>query len=169
MKKIRTLNDLVRRLALNDAEAAFRMLTEIGGMEPGRHTREPDMLDYDGDAMRPFESMSTSLEGFPLTVTEYPYGTTTASLGNSTVTLVHRKRQGSEFVDSYYVYEKALERFRATGMFGDVEDHDPDSFMELLREHGILAVNGLDVKNAWNPQYLRFLREREACAAVMDE
>lgn len=168
MIRIRSLTDMVRRLAMNDPEAAFLMLEDVPGLEHDRR-QGPELLDYDGDPVRPYETRSTYLDGCTVAITEYPYGTVAISIADGQAIIVRRKQQGSVFRVSHYVHEQALERLRATGMFGEIEDHDPSSFMELLAEHGILKANGLNPRNAWDPDYVGFLHERRACAAVIDE
>jgi hypothetical protein len=169
MKELRSMSDILRRLALADPQKVFEALEDAHGLTRIDAWREPVMLDYDGDETRADSALHVRLDGTPVTIAHYPYGTITASIGTDHMTVVRRERQGHRFAESFYVYEEVLERFRATGRFGEIEEHDPQSFLDLLGEHRILEEFSLAPEgDPCDRDYVSFLREHDAPASVVD-
>ena len=168
MADITRMTDVIRHMALADPQRAFDVIGQMYNLAPSRPQYEPVMIDYDGDEVSAHTARSCLVDEGQVTIAEYPQGTTTASIGSDHMTVVRREWRGKEALVSHYVFDERLERFRATGAFGEIEDMDPWSFMELLREHRVLEEFSLEPKAPDDDGYVAFLREHGASANVID-
>lgn len=166
--RIDSLTSIIGAIAMRDPDTAFDVARTVEGMREWPIRRQPDMMDYDGDPTRPYGAVGVEFHDGPVSVVEYPYGTDVVVIGSEALTIVRRTRRGEETGTWTYVHAADLERFRATGRFGEIEDHDPGSFLELLTEHGLLAEFGIDPRgDETDAAYVAFLRERGACDGVI--
>lgn len=163
-----SMKHLLRTLALSDPKKAFDTARTPYNLHDANTRHIVQVMDYEGDMCSAFSARSSLMDEGYVTITEYPYGMETITFGSDELILVLRMRRGDVYGEFHYVYEDALERYRATGVIGDVEDHDPGSFLDLLKEHGILEAEGIDAKDTWDPRYVEWLRENGAGSGVVD-
>lgn len=169
MTDITSLVDIIRHMALADPQRAFEAGSSMYGLRPARPQFEPKMLDYDGDEVSAYEAQSNTVDGGQVTLAHYPQSTSTVSMGSEFMTIVRREWRGKEHLVSHYVFDERLEPFRATGVFGEIEDMDADGFLELLREHRILEEFSLSPNTPDEAEYAAFLRERGASGNVIED
>lgn len=168
MGEMTSMEDIIRHMALADPKRAFDAICDTYNLRPSRAHFEPAMLDHDGDEVQATEARSAMFNGGPVTIAEYPQGITTVAVGSEHMTMVHRQWRGKEHRETWYVFDERLERYRATGIFGEIEDMDPYRFLVLLREHRILEELGIDQKHTYDSDYVAFLREHGASENVID-
>jgi hypothetical protein len=163
-----SMKHLLRTLALSDPRKAFDAARTPYNLRDASTRHLPQVMDYEGDMCSAYSAKTSLMDEGYVTITEYPYGMETITFGSEELILVMRKRRGDDQGEFHYVYEEALERYRATGVIGDVEAHDPASFLDLLKEHGILEAEGIAAQNTWDPRYVEWLRENGAGSGVVD-
>lgn len=168
-EQITSFVDIIRQMALLHPRLAFETSSNVYNLRPSRASLEPRMLDEDGDLVEAHRAENAVMDGGYITVTEYPREMTTVAIGSEHMTLVRREWRGDEKLTQHYVFCEDLERFRATGVFGEIEDHDPDSFFALLQEHGVISERGLTCTDAEDSVYVEFLREHGASANVIED
>lgn len=163
MTEFHSFAGIIGQIALAQPDAVFDTLATAGG-QVTRTDLEPTMLSPDGIEEKADRVRAALMDGGYVMTTQYPSGTTAITIGGD-VTVVERTRRGDEAGRWRYVFEPRLEEFRATGRFGAIADPHSQETLDLLRSHGVLREFGLDPREADDPVYLAFLKERAAIEA----